>query len=333
MSTEDDVAAFATALKIAEEDLYKLPTTFLERQMIEHMVPPPAQAHILRQAGLQTTEGQLHAYLTQRDERQICPWMAEEKRALLHLQRMEEAVRTPSAGQDLQDDFVRSARAGILTPTEVLVGQYLIFGDGVLGPRQLMHMLLRIPADHRVKVHNWMLAQAMPRAMKDSYGEVIARLELPLFPPLAPDLQALNTKLLTANKALEGGSISGKKGAHLFSVPHNDVELLGGGSLPLFTKDGATHLETGPLEDALGALSNQLQQQQQTIMQLQQQIRQTGQDTRNPNRSGYRGPSDRRNQPTHGGPGRSNGRSNSQPSNRGQVWGGSDETPAPKNDA
>ena len=205
----------------------------------------------------------LEKYFSSRDEREAFPWKRDEKRALLQVERMQEAVADRSASADIEKEFVRAAKNSLLSPAEVLTGQYLIFGDATDGPLSLLHLLLRVPANQRIAVHNWSLAQMMPKATKEAYGNEIAKLTVPLFPPKSDELAALNIKLLSSvcdSMVATGGGNTKHAQQALFRIDANDifnseygpsaaVAPRGAGILPVqLTPDGHAYVETSPLE-------------------------------------------------------------------------------------
>lgn len=135
----------------------------------------------------------------------IFKWMPHEEAAIRQVERMQQewAGGEEKAMAALQAEFQSRAKNGSLTPTEALIGQYCLFClDSRYARFMLMSLFLRVPPGQRIPVHNWAIAQDMPRATKEAYGDAICNLTTPLYPHCAA-LEAINTRLLQGRKQVE----------------------------------------------------------------------------------------------------------------------------------
>jgi hypothetical protein len=176
------------------------------------------------------------------------PWVPAEEKAIRQLRRFADDWATngeAKAMATLKQEYIARAKAGMLTPTEALIGQYTLFcssDDTKYGSFMLMSLMLRVPVDDRVSIHNWAIAQEMPNATKEAYGAAIAQLSFPLF-PVDEQLTATNTKLLTGISP-SGGSVN-----TVFAT-----QPTGAGGLPLLQATGGTYgVDTTPIEQAFGS--------------------------------------------------------------------------------
>jgi hypothetical protein len=247
------------------DDLRLISAQTIEAAMTELNLPPASRAEVdiwlHTQHRVSTNEDKTSnstSTLADAVERQrlarLFPWLADEEAALRQNQRFardwqddQEAALTA-----LRADFEAKAKNNTLGSLESLVGQYCLYcDDPAYGCYLLMSMLLRLPVSSRIPVHNWMVANDMPRGSKEAYGSAISSLQVPLF-PVVPGLAPANAKLLE-------------------SAP------TGGGMLQIGQVDGAWVADASPIEQQLELLQQQvarLQQQQQRPQQQQRQQQQ-----------------------------------------------------------
>jgi hypothetical protein len=243
------ITAVASALGVGEPDLSLLPSPIISQAMDDLGLPLRERAAVLlalkRLEGRSDTTGEAKGqaasvtdYFRARDERSIFPWKIDEQRALLQWARVAEEFADANAFDLLRNEFTAQAKASMLSPLEVLLGQYCLFSkDTEFGIFSLMSLILRIPPAQRVACHNWQLAQLMPKATKEAHGTAIAALHVPLFPPACDSLAAFNTKMLTATDATVIGGASATehalfaRGSGLFGGQIE--EAAGGSALPV----------------------------------------------------------------------------------------------------
>jgi hypothetical protein len=228
----------------APGDLLLVSAQTIESAMAALQLSPPARAEvdIWLQANrrVQTPDDTPNNTLADAVERQrlarLFPWLAEEEAALRQNARFardwqedKEAALTA-----LRNDFEAKAKNNTLGTLESLVGQYCLYcEDPAYGCYLLMSLLLRLPATARIPVHNWLIANDMPRGAKEAYGVAISSLQVPLF-PVVPGLTAANAKLL-------------------------ETTPTGAGFLQIGQVDGAWVANAAPLEQQLDALQQQQQ--------------------------------------------------------------------------
>jgi hypothetical protein len=171
-------------------------------------------------------------------ERKIYAWRAEYELAQKFLGRFQEDFSRADAWADLQRRFVARAKAGSLTPIEVLAGQYVFFAqDRQQGVFMLMDLILSVPVEQRIKVHNWHLADLLPQGERESFGSTIAKLSLPLFPPRCHDFAELNARLLDSKRdAISGGGRAPDDAERLFAQRTDPI--WGGSWLPIYDSSG-----------------------------------------------------------------------------------------------
>jgi hypothetical protein len=269
------LAPLAAALSLTEDEILELPKDFLLETLKDLGLPRADQAAILlvltrntQETAAKGDQPALEKYFTRRDESRLFPWKVGEQRALLQAKHAEKSFGEADGWTKLRASFVAAAKAGLLTPLEVVVGQYIGFASNEeYGRFALLHLLLHVPAHQRLHVHNWSVAQMLPEALKEANGAIIEQLTVPLFPPIE-QLQQLNTKLMAEATQITGITGGGSV-THLYA--QRDPDIWGGGYLPIIQRDGATMLETTALEESLLNLHQRLQQLQQTHQQLQQQ--------------------------------------------------------------
>ena len=160
----------------------------------------------------QSVEGSLLTLAEKQRLAAIFPWKDAEERAQRQLARFSEeyAKLGPDAAiEQVKKEFTLKARAGSLTALDALVGNYTLFAsDPKYAGYLLACLLVRVPRDARVQLHNWAIASEFPTGMRESYGASIASLTCPLFPP-ADELSALNSRILEGQQVCAGGGSDG----------------------------------------------------------------------------------------------------------------------------
>lgn len=103
--------------------------------------------------------------------------------------------------------FRDQAKAGKLTTTEAMVGQYLCYMNPSSDLRRaqcLFHLIFTALPQHRVLHHNWMVMTQYPEAVQNEWGPAIQDLRFPLFPK--GELDQLNLSII---KAAQEVNVSG----------------------------------------------------------------------------------------------------------------------------
>jgi hypothetical protein len=198
------------------------------------------------------------------------PWLLVEDKAKRQLQRFVEDWRRENAFARLREEFGARARAGTLGPYETFAGQYLLYADDAdYGLYLFMAMLLRVPPADRLPLHNWAVAQELPVAVKETYGEVLGNLQVPLFPANA-GLEAYNTKTLEAARERQDQA----------TRPHADI--LGAGALPVVNNT----VDVTAIEQFAAQVQQQLSHLQRTQQALLRRVAPTSDRQRDPPQHG-----------------------------------------------
>lgn len=218
----DNLRQLCSRINVDAPNIAALPTSWLEEQISALRLPPGEEGPLLvevamlRRGNGVTSDNHMHQYFKQKEEVEANPWKTSERMALKHVARMQEYCNDSEAISQLRSCFVRAAKNGTLSILEVLVGQYLLFASSTeVGAKNLMFLLLNVPPSERMNVHNWTLAQSIPEPVRFSYGSVIEKLGVPLFPPQNEELEGLNEKLLLAKMEAmtQGKGPSGGEGS------------------------------------------------------------------------------------------------------------------------
>lgn len=161
--------------------------------------------------------------------------------------------------EKMKKSFSDKAKAGELSPQEVMVGLYLLFPDDEWqGKARLYELLYRKPKHRVVEDHNWYVFHTWDEATKATWGPYIEDLEFPLFPG---ELDALNSTILGASgpAPLRGGGRRPKKIEEYYRLDGVD-QLVGGYTEAVKDATGTQVLEVdmSNTEDALRILHEQL---------------------------------------------------------------------------
>jgi len=177
-------------------------------------------------------------------------------------------ARDPAkAFDDLTKAYRDAAKNGMLTTTEAVVLQYILFApDADFARYRLACLLLRVLPEDRLAQHNWDVAPQIERGHLLQVGATIDKLALPLY-PFVEGLDVFNAKLLQS--AREGGGESPKN--NVFATRNTIGSCVeGGGTLPVaLLPDGTYGVDVGCVEDAC----NSLQQQINSLLQQKRALR------------------------------------------------------------
>ena len=254
----EPVGALLKHLKLASvDDLFKVSTATITAAVAEMKLPSSACAVIdialssrLGSSKIDSGTAALADAVESQRLSRIYKWLPAEESARRQLARFSEdwEVGQKQAMEGLRSEFSARAKAGSLGPLEALIGQYCLYSEDAEYARfMLMSLLLRVPATQRVAVHNWAVAQDMPRATKEAYGDNIAALTIPLY-PYSSSLEVCNTKLLESAVTPAGGA--------------DPRWIDGAGWLPVSQQqDGQYGVDTAPLDSAIAQELNDLRQQ------------------------------------------------------------------------
>jgi len=193
-------------------------------------------------------------------------WLHADEAAMRHFSRMGETFRDRRAKNEaiavMRQQFVARMKpqaAHKLEPMEIMAARYCLFADNPeLGAFQFMELLFTVPWGLRIATHNWALINFdFPRTKKEEYGDIIAKLTVPLYPHFGAELQAVNyliletaqTKATTARSVLD--------------------DITGAGVLAVTSVDGQPVVDVGVIESAYKVHHQQLAAQALAIQQLQ----------------------------------------------------------------
>lgn len=126
--------------------------------------------------------------------------------------------------QRAKEAFALKARAGSLSPMEVMAGQYTLFAEEMVwGVNRMAQMMIYLPPDQQIVCHNWYILSLYPESRQDIWGPKIKTLRYPLFPPGI--LEELNDQIIDIfdRQTLMGGSSEQEDTlyAGIFRLPEN----------------------------------------------------------------------------------------------------------------
>lgn len=283
---EQDMTSLARSIDASPEEVLNLPGTLLTQIMEVNGLNPRQQARLLIHRDRHRTVHQvpekhrddnvqsLAAHFQMQREERLFPWKSKEERSLGHIRHMNEQATKENAFNDLRVIFEQRAKAKLLSEAEVIILTYLLFPPKEGNPYySLAALLLLIPPDDRVAVHNWTMAAHMPLSEKNAYGETIATLSdshTPLFPTSSSACGALNTQLfaeIQAGPAIHGAGPS----SSLFASRHiTGQQLRGAGMIPVGQlNDGTWAADVSTLENANRTLKRQIVGLERKVARLQ----------------------------------------------------------------
>ena len=177
------------------------------------------------------------------------PYKGDRERLLkfLHAAQLDYRSDSDTFLEPLRSTFLVNCKAHNLGPMEIIAGQWTLFTtDKKLGAYLYATILLHPMQSERVRMHNWYMTQDKPEHWLNSFGPVISRLTVPLF-PFHPDCESLNNILLndpdlnnTDSSAISGGRAPSKTRlpAPIAKLYRFADPLVGGGFLPVLDAQG-----------------------------------------------------------------------------------------------
>ncbi|KAK7195236.1 hypothetical protein NESM_000448800 [Novymonas esmeraldas] len=144
-------------------------------------------------------------YLERQVENTIHPWKLQRERAMAFW-----SERSKATMKERMKKFETLAKNKALPSHTVLVCMYLLYAkDEHQGVLNLLDLLLYGPTGKQTTLHNWQVFEGMPTGDKATFGEIIEKFPVPLYPP-STELAFLNDQLRDClnnqGGALEGGS-------------------------------------------------------------------------------------------------------------------------------
>ncbi|ORC85652.1 TATE DNA Transposon [Trypanosoma theileri] len=154
-----------------------------------------------------TENTSLQDYLTQLQDYALFPWKRMQTMVKNFWKKNTVTYDVNERKKLTKEKFISKAKCGRLTPTEVMIGQYLFFAeDPAYGLECLKTLLFICEEEYRVQFHNWGLFESFDPVKQEMYGARVEKLQYPLFPD-HPEFRELNAKLLAPNEdTLHGGS-------------------------------------------------------------------------------------------------------------------------------
>ncbi|KPA86957.1 hypothetical protein ABB37_00980 [Leptomonas pyrrhocoris] len=213
----------------------------------------------------------LQQVLESQGERSLHPWKAAQRRSRefwdsIPREYDEEQLRL------FMKTYADLARDGRLTPTQVLVGQYLWPTEtSTLEERslELFHLLFMALATNRVMHHNWAVFGQLPSSTQLEWGALVETLEYPLFPA---DMSSLNGKIFEAAKLSKSGAATERRAAMAKVFDLSKEVAMEGGSYyePIVNAEGQqiSALQMENTDARLTHLYHMLESIQQTIGQV-----------------------------------------------------------------
>ena len=148
--------------------------------------------------------------------------------------------------ESMRDFFQDQAKNGMLEAGDVLVLNYLLYGDESQ-KKFLAGTMLRHQGQERVRAHNFNVGLALDASFMEQYGDKVAKLELPLF-PAKREFTTLNQKVLACVDST-GGAYNAIGGDRVFRSSE------GAGFLPVLTNsNGESAVDVTQVENAYNQL-------------------------------------------------------------------------------
>ena len=96
---------------------------------------------------------------------------------------IEKAATNLCTVQQQQQQFLDLAKAGLLSPSEVMTGCYILFGN-TSSIKQFTHLLLQKKEQERILAHNFYVVEHLQdkEAFFACHGDRLRTLRFPLFP-------------------------------------------------------------------------------------------------------------------------------------------------------
>lgn len=120
----------------------------------------------------------LCAIAERNEKRKIFSYLVDRERA-----ETERGDSQKSSWEEVTHTFASQAKNQMLTTSEVLAGQYIIFGDASTH-KIYVTLITTKKGQDRIRAHNWFVAEKKGEAFIRQHGAVIQDLEYPLFPAL-----------------------------------------------------------------------------------------------------------------------------------------------------
>ena len=263
-------------LKIGIEMLAALPDPLLLEAMRHHSFTLADQAAVFGRKAQQVKEDPLKTHFERQERRTLEPWRVEAERFA-----QRRRLWSAETNDRLASAFLDLAKNKALSPLEVLLGSYCIFGQ-----KDALHFLgsliVREQPHDRLKAHNFFIGSELGEEFMAQHGAILERLTSPLFPP-DDRFSALNTQLLReVRESVEGGGSKTKTETDMFrnsrsgDIFSSTSGVHGGGTLPVtYDQAGSLAVDVTPVEHAFGNVYAELAKLQGELKDLKDAARAT----------------------------------------------------------
>jgi len=165
-------------------------------------------------------------WLSIQSESVLQPWKLNRRRVPTLGDALGQGEDQDTVTKHMRKQFLTRARGGDLTPTGMMLGQYVFLGSGLHTIRTNPHQLLiGVPRETRTTLHNWWVHRLWPEVLQENHSATVDTLAHPLFPP--GTLDDPNVKPLTAATDPHGGG-ENDAFATLFNPRHDQADVQGG---------------------------------------------------------------------------------------------------------
>lgn len=207
-------------------------------------------------------------YYKLREERELQAWRRDFQATKRHIDALFKAYDEDpeEAWKDLQEEFIEKAKGKLLTPSQMIHGNYLLFASDK--GRYIFAKTLVLYGEKRAThTHNWVVAGEAGEGFIDAEGEAVSTLNFPLFPHDQKSMRSMNFALLHSGDGISGGGANPSKKTQqqqeFFRQLKEEVqvpvpEIFGGGYIGLPVVDGA--VDVGNIADAFNGLANRVSQ-------------------------------------------------------------------------
>ena len=130
------------------------------------------------------------------------PWRQKHRQAIESYE--VSLTRVTDKPEDAKKDFISKCHNGLMSPHNVMVAMFVMFGtQNAQTSLQAIMLAASTPAE-MITLYNWKVAEALGEAFLTKYGPIIMHLQWPLFPPV-DELHVDNIKLIDELAAVHGG--------------------------------------------------------------------------------------------------------------------------------
>ena len=205
-------------------------------------------------------------YYKLREERELQAWRRDYQATKRHIDAVFKLYDEEPhvAWKELQEEFIEKAKGKLLTPSQMIHGNYLLFASDK-GRYAFAKTLVLYGEKRATHTHNWVVASEAGEAFIDAEGEAVSTLNFPLFPHEQKSMRSMNFALLHSGDGISGGGASLSKKTQqqeFFRQLKEEIqvpvpEIFGGGYIGLPVVDGA--VDVGDAFNGLASRVSQLE--------------------------------------------------------------------------